>query len=212
MKQYRGEVKHMEKETHIYLATKIHERLAVSFTGMIPLGIFQEANIRPDRTRQSIVHPHFADWSLEYIEKQAFFLLEERFGLGDKLQTDFIIRLGLITHYLCDFFCHVHVDNILLRVREHIEYENSLNLAVLNQRGRFDKVCGSVSLLAGCSAGWLRRLHCRYLHDYRQKPAGFERDMKAAACIAVQAAGSIMNHCLKGARPVSAGSGNFQCL
>jgi hypothetical protein len=200
MKHNKGEGDDMEKETHIYLADKIHEKLAVSFPGMITQDVFQQANIRPDRTRQSVVHPHFSAWSFDYIEKQAFFLLEEYLDPDDRLQSGFVIRLGLITHYLCDFFCQVHVDNTLFRVREHIEYETSLNRAVMEQRGHFDKICQPVIVIADNAAGWLRQLYRRCMHHYRQQPAGFDRDMKAAAWISVQAAGNILSHCLQNAR------------
>jgi hypothetical protein len=193
----------MERETHIYLADKIHERLVLDFPMVFPRDLFRIANVEPDQTYQSILHPHFASWSFAYIENQIALLAEERLSVKDSIQKDFVYRLGRITHYLCDFFCQVHIDSRLLRVREHVAYESHLNQVVQEQSGYFDKICRSASTSAIQPAISIHRLYDHCLHQYLQQPVGFERDMKAATWISVQLAGSIIQQCLNNAGAVS---------
>lgn len=186
----------MEKETHIYLADKIHETLMQKFPVNISRSLFREANIKPDQTSQSILHPHFANWSLSYIENQTALLMEEVLCKRESIRKDFIFRLGRITHYLCDFFCQVHIGSQLFRVREHVAYESRLNQVVREQTGYFDNVCRTdlfPSIQADIST---RRLYEQCLHQYLQKPASFERDMEAAARISVLVAGRVLHNCL----------------
>ncbi|MDW7659051.1 MAG: zinc dependent phospholipase C family protein [Bacillota bacterium] len=193
----------MERETHIYLADKIHERLVLDFPMAFSRDLFRIANVEPDQLCQSILHPHFANWSFAYIENQIALLAEERLCIGDSIQKDFVVRLGRITHYLCDFFCQVHIGSRLLRVREHVAYEGCLNQVIQEQPRYFDRICRSASPPAAQPALSIRRLYDHCLHQYLQQPVGFERDMKAATWISVQLAGSIMQQCLNNAGAVS---------
>lgn len=189
----------MEKETHIYLADKIHESLMLSFPVTFSRELFRTANLRPDQSLLSFLHPHFAELSFAYIEKQAALLATERLFIGNIVQSDFVIRLGWITHYLCDFFCHVHIGSHLLRIREHITYETRLNQVVLEQPGFFEKIYQSALVPTIQHEVSLRQLYDQCLHHYLKQPAGFERDMKTATWISVQAASCIMHQCLDAA-------------
>ena len=168
----------------------------LSFPVAFSRDLFRIANVRPDQLLQSFVHPHFAKWSLEYIERLSRMLALERLHIGNRIDPDFVICLGCITHYLCDFFCHVHFGNQLLRVREHVVYESRLNRVVLEQPGYFDNLYGSAHVPKFQYGRSLRQLYDQYLQQYLQQPAGFERDMKTAAWISVQVAGCIMHQCL----------------
>ncbi len=186
----------MEKETHIYLADKIHESLMLSFPVVFSRDLFRTANIIPDQSLLSFLHPHFAEFSFAYIEKQADLLARERLYPGNSIHTDFVIRLGRITHYLCDFFCQVHIGSHLLRVREHVAYEQQLNKVILGQPEFFDNLYHSAPAPTIQYGQSLRQRYDQCLHQYLQQPTGFERDMKTAALISVQAAVFILHQCL----------------
>lgn len=187
----------MNKETHIYLADKIYECLKPGFPVDLSLDLFREANIKPDQAYQSIIHPHFAAWSLEYIEKQTIQLARESLIIGEKVQSDFVICLGRITHYLCDFFCHVHIARNMLRVREHVEYETRLQNSIWENRHYYDTVCQMPAVLSAYPVNRMKQLYTQCLKGYLQQPAGFERDMKTATWISVQAASAVLDHCLQ---------------
>ena len=59
--------------------------------------------------------------------------LKRRVGRLDNTKSDFIrsFTLGVIIHYICDYFCYVH--NINSQGPKHVIYERILNKHIINQ-------------------------------------------------------------------------------
>ena len=89
---------------------------------------------------QIIKHPHFYQESSNYVFNMISELKKRK-----KINILFMLKLGIIMHYLNDFCCHVHKSGGIGNVNEHIIYERNLNKYLLmNKETIFNKIKGTI--------------------------------------------------------------------
>jgi hypothetical protein len=190
----RGEF--MEKMTHQYLAEKIHQHIVTRIPVDLPITHFIQANILPDNNHLSLTHPHFARWSAHYIQKQISLLSRSTLIPGQVPDHRFIIRLGRITHYLCDFFCAVHVDGRLASPGQHIRYEKQLGRAIAGDRNYFDSLCQfEVPYIRNLSANFAAIFQVGQI-SYSTRTPDHGRDIQLAVWFSAIVALSVLRSCL----------------
>ncbi len=112
----------MTVPTHAALATKIYA--AVSRVAPLKLDRrwFLYGNIYPDVSHYLVSAPHFADQSMGFVRRRILALCEYPV-MGENLDAVYSMQLGILSHYLCDFFCHVHSSAYRGSMRGHFLYE-----------------------------------------------------------------------------------------
>ncbi|MEA4887940.1 MAG: zinc dependent phospholipase C family protein [Clostridiaceae bacterium] len=186
----------MEIKTHLYLAEKIYQNLTETLPVTFSLPCFKLANILPDYTHYTVVHPHFASYSLNYIKKQIDELMQKRFAAHEMPDRRFILRLGRITHYLCDFFCQVHADGKMGSPREHYRYEKAMDQAVVTKRAYFDQISKIPFLQRFMLPDQFQQLLVDGQKQYAARSGGFERDIWMAVRFSTTVACAILRTCL----------------
>ena len=148
----------------------------------LDMAAFETGCVLPDkRLRYMILHPHFFDRSFSYVCRLMRRTLREmQNGLLDF--SKFSLRLGMICHYIADFFCHAHNARGYMGYRVHKRYEVSLAgsmadtdiLAVLRhaQSHRMQYL----SVKPWTISQWLWRTH----REYRMNPPSYQNDMEYA--------------------------------
>lgn len=108
----------MHKIVHLFFASRIHKQLRDQ-TG-ISLNAFRFAygNIRPDLTFSMCATPHTLSRSKKIFEEHVGELFEEPLHI-----SDFSEKLGIVMHYLCDYFCFAHSDGYPHGLIAHGIYE-----------------------------------------------------------------------------------------
>ena len=186
----------MEIKTHLYLAEKIYQNLTDALPVDFSLSCFKLANILPDYTHNTVVHPHFAFYSLNYVKKQIDELMKKRFAVHEMPDRRFILRLGRITHYLCDFFCQVHADGKMSNPRAHYRYEKAMDQAVITRRAYFDQISKTPFLQRFMLPDQFQQLLADGQQQYAAQSGGFERDIWMAVRVSTTVACAILRTCL----------------
>lgn len=108
----------MHKIVHLFFASRIRKQLR-DLTG-ISLNSFRFAygNIKPDLTFSMCAVPHTISRSEKVFKKHVGELYEESLHIAD-----FSEKLGVVMHYLCDYFCFAHSDGYPNGIIAHGVYE-----------------------------------------------------------------------------------------
>jgi len=80
---------------------------------------FMYGNILPDI--KAIYKPHRISESLPFVVKRAKVLMKEPYQTGSRYSWS--RKLGIITHYLSDYFCYAHQDHYDKGLGRHMLYE-----------------------------------------------------------------------------------------
>lgn len=142
----------MLAETHKIIANEIYKEIYTEYNVEMNYDKFLCGSMAPDYLPKYKFIRHYKKESLEYIVnsivKLIFFL---RFAnlrnMDDMLNNYFSERLGIITHYLCDYTCYPHAYRMTFvkNMRSHVQYETDLNIYVKNFN--FKKNISNVSTL-----------------------------------------------------------------
>ena len=123
----------MMMNTHKALATSFIKNIDDDKVFLINDGHFVWGNLKPDSASKYKFKKHYIDESFDMIVNKIKFLsslsLDDIYGRYSI--TKFNQELGVICHFLCDYFCVPHYQRWEFKsagaVKDHILYENDLN-------------------------------------------------------------------------------------
>lgn len=123
----------MMMNTHKALATSFIKNIDDDKVFLINDGHFVWGNLKPDSASKYKFKKHYIDESFDMIVNKIKFLsslsLDDIYGRYSI--TKFNQELGVICHFLCDYFCIPHYQRWEFKsagaVKDHILYENDLN-------------------------------------------------------------------------------------
>jgi len=154
---------------------------------------FVLGNIKPDIDPKLSSVPHLKNTVMDYVSSEIKSLLSMEDKIKNRCTREFSERLGLITHYLSDFFCYAHSEYFKGNILKHCIYESKLSkycrknkvAAAENIKKRITYIdTDLVSIL-----GYIDNMHNEYLNAGNK--ASCKRDMKytmemaASFCISV---------------------------
>ena len=115
----------MTYQTHAYLGAEIFP--VICETWGIPLSRKKliAGSIKPDRNSLFLRHPHFWKHSHRFIETKIRKLALRQLDPGKKNKR-FSEELGVVLHYVADFFTSAH-NMKPNRIREHLAFEERLH-------------------------------------------------------------------------------------
>ncbi len=117
-------------KTHKILAYNILEQASQDKKFLIEKKKFIWGNIKPDCVSKYKLKKHFYDESIDMILEKIDFLstltVEEIYSSYGK--NKFSSELGVICHFICDFFCLAHYRRWRLKsaLKKHMTYEQEL--------------------------------------------------------------------------------------
>lgn len=115
----------MNSYSHIRIGRMILPILQSKYHVSLPTTVFLWANCRPDYSFKYKRVPHYKG-PMEKIFAQLF--VETSYYRWEKHEPFLIAdRLGVICHFLCDFFCYAHSPFFSGGITEHICYEAKVN-------------------------------------------------------------------------------------
>jgi len=87
---------------------------------------FLYGSIKPDLSSKCLKNPHILDNYLFVVTNSINQLSSRKLS-----QKEFSVELGIICHYICDFFCYYHLDNqIHKKLFDHFIYELRLHMSL----------------------------------------------------------------------------------
>lgn len=109
--------------THFCISLKLAKIIRSNYSdGINTLG-FIWGNLKPDICPSLIKIPHYKKDSEDFISNEISYILETKYSQFNKSTYKKSERLGVIAHYLSDFFCYVHSENFKGGGWEHWAYE-----------------------------------------------------------------------------------------
>ncbi|MEA4894579.1 MAG: zinc dependent phospholipase C family protein [Oscillospiraceae bacterium] len=89
---------------------------------------FAYGNIMPDQTPAMWVAPHFG----KVCSRKTGEILAELSGRpvsnSGRIGAEYSKKLGVMCHYICDYFCFAHNEDFVGGVKQHMTYENELDV------------------------------------------------------------------------------------
>ncbi|MGL5439641.1 MAG: zinc dependent phospholipase C family protein [Filifactoraceae bacterium] len=111
--------------THRIIAKIILNEIKNSSEVKLEDKFFIYGNVLPDIAPKYIKTKHFIDCSIDFLIDKIYILLNN----NNISMRKFSVELGVITHYICDYFCDPHYDRSYFKgkVNEHLLYEKLLH-------------------------------------------------------------------------------------
>ena len=114
--------------THLFFSKIIYENMLCGNCVKIKKVSFKYGNIKPDLMLNFKEIPHNYASSANYIVSQINFLIGETKSLKELLSKEFAVKLGIIDHYVADFFCMPHNKNLIKKnIIAHYIYERKID-------------------------------------------------------------------------------------
>jgi len=89
--------------------------------------LFVLGNMLPDYLPELILNPHFTLKCQREIHIFTEALAGQPVTRGEQLPPEYTLRLGILCHYLTDYFTFAHSPEFRLGLKEHGAYESRLN-------------------------------------------------------------------------------------
>lgn len=118
----------MITNTHIIFSRILYENCLKSLNFKLNKHRFMYGNIKPDIFCNHLKDNHTLDGSIELVAEYSKRLMECKFDI-----SRFSVDLGVICHYVCDYFCIYHTNKYAGRnIFQHISYERKLHNNLLD--------------------------------------------------------------------------------
>jgi hypothetical protein len=114
----------MTYQTHAYLGKELFPVICETWNVTLSRKRLIRGSIKPDMSSLFLRYPHFWKYSHKFVEKKMRKLARMTLVPGKK-NGRFSENLGIVLHYVADYFTAVHNVNPN-PLREHMEYETRL--------------------------------------------------------------------------------------
>jgi hypothetical protein len=147
--------------------------------------LFVLGNMLPDYLPELILAPHFTLKCQREIHIFADALAGQPVAAGEQLPPEYALRLGILCHYLTDYFTYAHTPEFRMGLKEHGVYEQRLNDYFREHYTAEESVLPAFSFARGESARDVVKEIYRLKRDYRAEDCTLERDIRHAfsACL-----------------------------
>ena len=89
--------------------------------------LFVLGNLLPDYLPEMVLTPHFTLKCQREIHIFTEALAGQPVQKGEQLPPEYALRLGILCHYLTDYFTYAHTPEFRLGLKEHAAYEQRLD-------------------------------------------------------------------------------------
>lgn len=146
---------------------------------------FIYGNISPDYSPNILLKPHFTKTCTKHINSHIFSLANKRVSPSGRLDADYAVELGVLCHFLCDYFCFAHSRDFSDNLKEHRAYEAQLDVFLRGNCFELLDIEGRESLKAYASPFLLRNSLDMAKAEYTENGYTFRNDLEYAfnACM-----------------------------
>lgn len=186
----------MHKTTHLRVAKIIKKVVEENLAVKLDTYSFMYGSIKPDLSYRLIQIPHFKHKSYDFIKSEINSLMKYRIKKNTICTKEFSERLGIIIHYLSDFFCEVHKESFKGSFITHYIYE--LRLATYFRKRH--KALGSFNYLRYLNVFTEHQNICNFidkLYDkYSRRNPSYAVDITYIMKVCISVVVSILTACM----------------
>ncbi len=147
--------------------------------------LFVLGNLLPDYLPELILNPHFTLKCQREIHVFTEALAGQPITRGEQLPPEYTLRLGILCHYLTDYFTYAHTPEFRLGLKEHGAYELRLNDYFRAHYTQEESTLSGFSFAnATCARDVVKEVYLMK-RDYRMEDCTLSRDVTHAfsACL-----------------------------
>ena len=146
---------------------------------------FVYGNISPDQTPAMWVAPHFGKVCAHRSSDLMTELSACPVSNSGRIGAEYSKKLGVMCHFLCDYFCFAHNDDFTGGIKQHMTYENELDAYLRKSCLNVLDMDGSKPLMSFYSPEELVERTESAKHDYLELGHSLNNDLTFAfdACI-----------------------------
>lgn len=196
----------MNALSHIYLSLVFKKAVENKLHVKLHTFHFIKGNLKPDFSLLLVKVPHYKIPTSEIVIKEMDKLIQHTANNCTTCTREFAERLGVITHYLSDFFCYAHSTRFTGSLLDHYIYEKNLSRYRKTMKGKLMESIGNTpyteyNLDYQSMCSHLDRLHEKYC----MKKPSYARDLIFTLRAGIPLAISLVSYCLQlGETPLAA--------
>jgi hypothetical protein len=147
--------------------------------------LFVLGNLLPDYLPELILNPHFTQKCQREIHIFTETLAGQPVTEDEYLPPEYALRLGILCHYLTDFFTFAHTPEFRLGLKEHGAFELQLNDYFRKHYTQQESTLPKHTFASCCSAHDVEKEIYRMKQDYHAGGCTLARDVRYAysACL-----------------------------
>jgi|GEM_PF-1255441 hypothetical protein len=123
--------------THLAISSAILDFVDNNTDVRLDRKAFKYGSIKPDIDHRLSSVPHYKDYVMDYLVTEIKSLLNMK--INSNCTEVFSEKLGLITHYLSDFFCFAHSEYFRGSILAHYFYEFRLSVYCRRNKIKVDE-------------------------------------------------------------------------
>ncbi|MEA1959918.1 MAG: zinc dependent phospholipase C family protein [Bacillota bacterium] len=112
--------------THRYIGKFIGKTIEQKSDYALDMKAFKHGCMIPDLAREYKRIPHYKDKSFDFVQKLICSLTDNK----AQEPSDYEVQLGVVSHYICDYFCQMHNLPKKANIVYHLLYEIYLMFAI----------------------------------------------------------------------------------
>ncbi len=172
---------YMNVQSHWYMSKLIIREVNRRLPIHISETPFVAGSILADYSLITLRHKHLTTRSLDFVKESIHFMttIGPEFEI---LADNYLVayHLGIITHYICDFFCEAHSGETFGNTREHMQYEDFLDNYRYTHAAQLEKLDWTREISPMRSPEEINDFLDRELAAYRNRGQSVRRDLELA--------------------------------
>lgn len=170
----------MNDFTHLGIAKAVKQAVEQELPVKLNTMGFLYGNVKPDLSPMLYEIPHYKKNSFDFVKQEIKRLMGLRLESSSICSKQFSESLGILTHYLSDYFCYAHSEPYKGSLFSHYIYEMDLSVYCKRhaKKIRMHNYPGGRSVYTDYQAlcNYIEKLHCEYM----SKKPSFESDIAYA--------------------------------
>lgn len=118
----------MFSATHKQIAAKVFEELKSELDVVLDYDSLLFGSIAPDIYPSMLLMSHWKEGSIDLVHKHIDWLTANMLPDSSKSMEKFSFRLGIVIHFISDYFCKAHNEKRYNNLLIHFVYENKLRI------------------------------------------------------------------------------------
>jgi len=175
--------------SHLVIGNFIYNKIFDNFEVELDKKAFLYGCIKPDISTSYLFIPHYMDKSFDFISNLIIKLESSNIPTVKKSMILYSTELGVVTHYIADYFCFPHNDMVFYRTLNHFFYEYNLifEFNKLDLNDIFIKETQPIEII-----DYIIKNHTEYHKDAR----GIKTDVYFSTNICTNSILMIINQCI----------------
>ncbi len=166
-------------QSHNIIANHIHYNIKNHLNIDLNLKMLSYGAMKPDIAPRLAVKKHYKDQSFDFVLNEILKLIDNGLQENPISINRFSTKLGVISHFLSDFFCLPHHNRKYYhdKLFEHLKYEKDLHKHFVSFEGLSKVKSPYIEIIDKDNIkNFIEELH----HTYTENKMGFENDVASS--------------------------------